>query len=79
VTFVGIPAQDTDDAMRAFVDRHGLGAMPQVVDDEGDLWARFGVRVQPAWVFVPDDGEPVAVYGPLTGEALDERLETSFG
>jgi hypothetical protein len=79
VTFVGVPAQDTDEAMRDFVDRHGLGAMTQVVDDDGALWARFGVRVQPAWVFLPDDGEAVPVYGPLFDGALDERIEASFG
>jgi hypothetical protein len=65
--------------MRAFVDRFGLEGMPQVVDDDGELWARFGVRVQPAWMFVPDDGEVVPVYGPLFDGALDDRIERSFG
>jgi hypothetical protein len=65
--------------MQAFVDRHGLGDMVQVVDDDGDIWDRFGVRAQPAWVFVPADGEAVPVYGPLFDDALDERIEASFG
>lgn len=76
--FVGVPAKDTDEAMRAFVARHGLGDMIQVVDDEGDIWAHFGVRVQPAWYFVPSDGEAVPVYGGLFGNALDERIEATF-
>lgn len=65
--------------MQAFVDRHGLSEMTQVVDDDGDIWARFDVRVQPAWFFVPADGEPVPVYGPLFGDALDERIAATFG
>lgn len=65
--------------MQEFVDRHGLHDMTQVVDDDGDLWARFGVRVQPAWVFVPAEGEADAVYGGLHGDALEERIETNFG
>jgi hypothetical protein len=79
VTFVGVPAHDTDDAMRDFVDRHGLDGMIQAVDDDGELWARFGVRVQPAWVFVDADGETDTVLGPLYDEALHERLDAFVG
>jgi hypothetical protein len=73
-----VPAKDTDEEMRAFVDRHGLDEMIQVVDDDGDIWTRFGVRVQPAWFFVPAEGEEVPVYGALFGDALDERIAATF-
>jgi hypothetical protein len=79
VTFVGIPARDTDDEMRAFVARHGLEGMTQVVDDDGSLWARFEVRAQPAWTFLPAEGAPETVYGALYDGALDERIDASFG
>jgi hypothetical protein len=75
VTFLGIPALDRDDAMLAFVDRHGLEQMPQAVDDDGELWARFGVRVQPAWVFVGPDGTTQTVFGALYDQALFDRLD----
>jgi hypothetical protein len=74
-----VPALDDDDAMRAFVDRHGLEGMTQVVDDDRSIWDRFGVRVQPAWVFLPADGEPDAVYGALFDGALEERIRATFG
>jgi hypothetical protein len=64
--------------MRDFVERHGLERMTQVPDDDGELWARFGVRVQPAWVFVPDDGDVEAVYGGLFDDALAARIRDVF-
>jgi hypothetical protein len=75
VSFLGIPALDGDDAMLAFVERHGLERMPQAVDDDGDLWARFRVRVQPAWVFVAPDGTTQTVLGALYDEALFDRID----
>lgn len=76
---MGVPAHDTDDEMRAFVTRYGLEGMTQVVDDDGSIWARFGVRAQPAWTFLPTEGEPETVYGALYDSALGERIEVSFG
>jgi hypothetical protein len=75
VTFLGIPALDGDGAMLDFVDRHGLEQMPQAVDDDGDLWARFGVRVQPAWIFVAPDGTTQTVLGALYDQALFDRID----
>jgi hypothetical protein len=75
VTFLGIPALDGDGAMLDFVDRHGLERMPQAVDDDGDLWARFGVRVQPAWIFVAPDGTTQTVLGALYDQALFDRID----
>jgi hypothetical protein len=49
--------------------------MPQAVDDDGDLWARFRVRVQPAWVFVAPDGTTQTVLGALYDEALFDRID----
>jgi hypothetical protein len=70
-----VPSSDTLDAMRGFVDRHGLGDVPQAVDLERDVWAAFGVPAQPAWAFVGPDGEVTRHLGPLAGEALDAALE----
>jgi hypothetical protein len=75
VSFLGIPALDDDDAMAAFVDRHGLGGMPQAVDDDGELWRRFGVRAQPAWVLVAPDGSSETVFGALYDDALFARID----
>ena len=60
--------------MRAFVQRHGL-AFPHVADVSGEVWAQLGVRGQPAWIFIDDDGTPTMVLGELGGSALNVRLD----
>lgn len=65
VTFVGVPGHDTDEAHREFVEEHGLEDVVQAVDDDGSLWARFGINYQPAWVFVDEDGGAEVVGGGL--------------
>lgn len=65
VTFVGIAGHDGDDAHRAFVDTHDLDDLVHLVDDDGSLWARYGIDYQPAWVFVDDDGTTEVVAGGL--------------
>lgn len=75
---MGIPAKDSDENMRAFVERHGLDGMIQVVDDDGAIWTRYGVGFQPAWVLVDRAGEMEVVAGPLD-RALEERLGALAG
>ena len=74
VTFVGVPGHDSDDAHEAFVEEHGLDEITHVVDEDGSLWARFGITYQPAWVFVDDDGTSQVVAGGLYDE-LDARVQ----
>jgi hypothetical protein len=61
--------------MRAFVERYGLESMPQVADVDDTIWARYGVRYQPAWVFIDDDGSTETYAGELAGPALDGRIQ----
>jgi peroxiredoxin len=59
--------------MEDFIERHGL-TFPNLRDETGELFARFGVPGQPAWAFVAADGSVDQVLGALGDEALDERL-----
>ncbi|HSK25223.1 MAG TPA: hypothetical protein VK906_18695 [Egicoccus sp.] len=65
--------------MDEFRTRHGLGSMTTVVDDDGTLWPHFGVRAQPAWLFVTPDGDVDRVLGELSREQLRERLDALAG
>lgn len=44
-------------------------------DDVGDLFAKFGVPVQPAWVFVDTDGSVNTQVGAMDDATLDATLE----
>lgn len=59
--------------MEAFVDRHGL-TFPNVNDEPGSVFGRFGVPGQPAWVFVAQDGTVTRRLGALDEAALDTAL-----
>ncbi len=72
---MGVAARDSVEAMRGFVDRFSLGSFPHVADPEAEVWARFGVPYQPAWVFVSPSGEAVRVLGALPEEELTKILD----
>lgn len=61
--------------MAEFVRRHGL-TFGSLIDEDGDLFSRFGVPYQPAWVFVATDGTLTRVQGTLTAEKVDEIVAT---
>ena len=75
VPVVGMAGRDDTGPMEEFVARHGLGSLPHAVDDDGSLWADFGVRGQPAWVFIDRNGTTTLVFGALSEDALKERLD----
>ena len=75
VAIVGFAGRDDVGPMRDFVDRHDLGFLAHAVDADGSLWSAFGVRAQPAWVFVAPDGTREVFYGALSESDLTSRLE----
>lgn len=76
IAFLGVPGRDGTGPMQDFVDRHDLQPMTHAVDTDGSLWGRFGVSYQPAWVFVAADGEVTRHFGPLSGAALRDQLDS---
>ena len=47
------------DGMRKFVARTGVAGFPQLVDEAGAVWRRFGVVEQSSYVLVTADGTVV--------------------
>jgi peroxiredoxin len=74
VQVVGVAWLGSQGAMQAFEDRHGL-TFPSLDDQTGELFARFGVPGQPAWVFVSPDGSVDRVVGAVREDALVARFE----
>jgi hypothetical protein len=74
ITFVGIAAQDNEDAMRSFVDSNGVGGFPNVNDANGELWRQFGISYQPSFVFLDAEGNATTTGG--LGEAsLQQKID----
>jgi hypothetical protein len=59
--------------MQAFVDRHGL-TFPQINDQDGSIFAHFGIPAQPAWIFVDRSGASSGGPGELSPKELDAAL-----
>jgi len=74
VTFIGIAAQDNEGAMASFVDATGVGVFEHVNDGQGQIWARYGVTYQPAFVVLSADGS-VGTYGALGESELQGLID----
>ena len=73
VQFIGVAWFGDDTAFQGFADRHGL-TFPQISDDEGEVFSRYGVPSQPALVIIDAQGEMQQLLGAVDGELLDRLL-----
>ncbi len=71
--FVGVAWTGSDDSFQGFIDKHGL-TFPQISDDPGDVFDRFGVSYQPALIVVKTDGSTELVAGAVDGDLLDQII-----
>ena len=66
---MGVAWYGDDDSFNGFITRHGL-TFPQVSDDPGEVFARFGVPSQPALVVVRPDGSVEQYLGAVDAEQM---------
>jgi hypothetical protein len=59
--------------MQDFVNENGL-TFTNINDSAGEVFARFNVPYQPAWVFITKDGIVTTRIGVLSDEELDQEL-----
>ena len=60
--------------MNEFVTRHGI-SFDNISDNDGKIFAQFGVPVQPAWVFINQYGEATTHIGALDEVSLEQELK----
>ena len=75
IRFVGVAALDTVEAMEGFVDGFALTSFPHIADPDAEVWSRFGVPYQPAWVFVTSNGEAARALGAIPESDLIAILD----
>ncbi len=75
MTFVGVPSKDDLAGYRDFVSRHDLANIVHAIDPDRDIWSRFGVGYQPAWVLINQDGSVEVIAGALGGDALRMKVD----
>lgn len=77
VNFVGVAWTGTDDSYQGFVDEHGL-TFPQIQDDPGDVFSRFDIAFQPAFVIVKADGSIETLAGAPDDALLTQIISESI-
>jgi len=63
----------SDKDFQGFIDKHAL-TFPQISDDPGDVYNRFGVAYQPALVVVKTDGSIESVAGAVEPDLLAQII-----
>ena len=73
VDFVGVAWTGDDASFQKFIDKHSL-SFPQISDDPGTVFGRFGVPAQPALVVVDPNGDTQVLLGAMNDEDLQAAL-----
>lgn len=75
VTIIGVAGRDDLKDMEGFVSEFGVGGFEHIADENGEIWARYGVTSQPAFAFVNNDGSSETLISSLGLDGLTERVE----
>ena len=75
VTVLGVAWAGDSGSYTDFVARHGL-TFPQIDDTAAEVFTRFGVPGQPAWVFIDGEGTVTRRLGAMSDEDLAATLDT---
>ncbi len=71
--FVGVAWNGDDQSFQAFVDKYSM-TFPQISDDPGDVFSRFGVPSQPAMAIIDATGAVKVSLGAVEESTLDAAL-----
>lgn len=75
VELIGVAGRGEVPAMEEFVDQTGTDGFTHVVDDDGSIWADYGVAAQPAFAFISADGEVETVAGAIPEDELVDKMQ----
>ncbi len=75
--FVGVAWNGDDASFQGFVDKYGL-TFPQISDDPGVVYARFGVPRQPAIAIIDTEGVVQVLLGAVDDSTLDTALTAAL-
>ncbi|WP_159451299.1 redoxin domain-containing protein [Demequina sp. NBRC 110054] len=75
VALYGLPGKSALVDAEEFVETYELGAFPHLFDEDGSLWANFGVSYQPALVMIDDDGSVEVLAGATDADGIVAAAE----
>jgi len=73
---IGVAGRDDLSVFQEWVVSNNVDGFDHISDVDGSIWGEFGIRSQPAFVFINDDGT-VETHGGALGEgSLSERVNS---
>ncbi|MFW2380714.1 MAG: TlpA family protein disulfide reductase, partial [Acidimicrobiales bacterium] len=75
VTIIGVAGRDDLLSIQDFVSNLDVGSFTHVVDEELEVWGAYGIRSQPAFAFLNDDGTVEVRNGSLGAQELSARVD----
>jgi len=70
---MGVAWNGSGGDMQDFINENGLSFI-NINDEPGEIFARFGVPYQPAWVFISRNGTATTRIGIISDSELEEEL-----
>jgi peroxiredoxin len=71
ITIIGVAWSGTEKSFQGFVDKYKL-SFPNLSDNDGQVFAHFGVPGQPAWVFIDSTGKATKKIGALSSDKVEQ-------
>lgn len=78
VEVIGVAWAGTESDYAGFIERHGI-TFANISDTDGEVYARFGVPYQPAWVYLDTDGTSRVRRGSMNEDSALAELEALAG
>ena len=75
VDFVGVAGRSDFNSVEEFITTFAVEEFPHVYDPDGEIWARYAVSSQPAWIFINSKGESQRAFGVLGDTALHDEVQ----
>ena len=75
VLIVGVAGRDDLAAIESFVENLAVDQFEHAIDDDGSIWASYGILSQPSFAFIGEDGAVSTHTGPLGVAGLSERID----
>ena len=70
-----MPGRAEVDAIEAFVSNQGVDAFDHAIDEDGSIWSELGVRSQPSFAFINDDGTITVMNGAMGLDGIIAEVE----
>ena len=79
VAFLGVASSGGLDEMKDFVSDTDSAGFAHLADENGRIWATYGVTYQHTYAFLNDDGSYELVTGPLSADELAAHIDGLSG